>query len=98
LLEHYPCNNQDELNARERHYIQTINCINRNIPSRTIKEYYLDKKDAFKHYYQKIKNNDRFKKKYECSCCGAYYTLNNKQHHVNSRKHRIKLLSNEYNI
>ena len=98
LLEYYPCNNQDELNARERYYIQTINCINRNIPSRTLKEYYIDKKDNFKKYYQKIKNNDRFKKRYECSCCGAYYTINNKRHHVNSNKHRLKLLSNEYNI
>jgi hypothetical protein len=98
LLEYCPCNSQDELDAKERFYIQSIDCINRNIPLRTMKEYYLDKKDNFKNYYQRIKDNDRFKKKYECSCCGAYYTLNNKTHHMKTNKHRIKILSNEYNI
>jgi len=93
LLEECPCENQDELDAKERYYIQSIECINKNIPSRTLKEYYQDKIDDFKDYYQTVKNNDRFKKRIECEC-GSYYTLNNKKHHFNTYKHQIKILSN----
>ena len=93
LLEEYPCNNQEELDTKERYYIQSINCVNKYIPSRTRKEYYVDKIDEFKDYYQKVKDNDRFKKKIECEC-GCHYTLNNKRHHINTFKHQIKLLSN----
>jgi hypothetical protein len=93
ILEECPCNNQDELDAKERFYIQSIDCVNKNVPSRTLKEYYQDKKDDFKHYYQSVKNNDRFKLKHKCEC-GADYTLNNKRHHLNTYKHQIKILSN----
>lgn len=32
LIENYPCNNRDELHARERYYIDTLTCINNNKP------------------------------------------------------------------
>eukprot|EP00952_Eustigmatos_sp_NYUAD-ZCMA_P014178 55557-Eustigmatos_ZCMA.PRE.1 len=35
LLENYPCETKDQLHARERHYIETTDNVNRNIPSRT---------------------------------------------------------------
>jgi hypothetical protein len=40
LIEAYPCNSKDELNAREGHYIRTVECINKNIAGRTITEWY----------------------------------------------------------
>lgn len=39
LLESYPCNNIDELNARERCWIEREDCVNKVIPGRTDKEY-----------------------------------------------------------
>jgi len=45
LLENYPCNNKQELHARERHYIQLLDCVNKCIPTRTAKE-------AHQVYYQ----------------------------------------------
>jgi hypothetical protein len=30
LIEHVPCKSRNELNTRERHFIQTIECVNRN--------------------------------------------------------------------
>ena len=39
LIESYPCNNIDELRARERYYIENNECINKCIPGRTKKEY-----------------------------------------------------------
>ena len=72
LLEAFSCNNQDELNQKEAYYIESTDCINKKIPGRTLKKYYQDKKDEFKNYYQRIKDNDRFKHKIECECCGFY--------------------------
>lgn len=40
LIENYPCKNKIDLYKRERYWIEkTDNCINKNIPSRSRKEY-----------------------------------------------------------
>lgn len=39
LLEEYPCNNKDQLHKKEREWIEKNVCVNKVIPSRTIKEY-----------------------------------------------------------
>ena len=55
LVENYPCNNKEELNRKEGEYIRNNDCVNRNIPGRTQKEYQQDNKD---------KISKRTKKKY----------------------------------
>jgi hypothetical protein len=40
LVENLSCQNKEELNARERFYIEINDCVNKNIPGRTMKEYY----------------------------------------------------------
>jgi len=35
LIESYPCSSKDELHQRERFYIQSMECVNKNIPCRT---------------------------------------------------------------
>jgi hypothetical protein len=45
LIEDCPCTRQDELHKRERFYIESINCVNKFIPSRTKKEYRVDNSD-----------------------------------------------------
>lgn len=39
LIELCPCGSKDELNARERFFIETIDCVNKKVPGRTHKEY-----------------------------------------------------------
>jgi len=55
LIENVPCNSKEELYKRERHYIETTNCVNKLIPGRTMAENYQDKKE---HYQQK--SHDRY--------------------------------------
>ena len=43
LLEKFPCSCKDELIQRERHYVETMDCVNRNVPGRTKQEYNRDK-------------------------------------------------------
>ena len=43
LIEKYPCEDKEELHAREGHYIKNTECINKNIMGRTDQEYYQDR-------------------------------------------------------
>ena len=47
LLEAYPCNSKDELNAREGHYIRTIECVNKITLGRTPQEHYQANREVF---------------------------------------------------
>ena len=73
LVEHFPCNSKEELLQRERFYIENNECVNRNIPTRTYKEYYNDYrvlnaeklKLYRKNYREKNKEKlDEYKKNY----------------------------------
>jgi hypothetical protein len=59
LVENCPCDTKDELFKRERHYIETLDCVNKNIPGRTKKEWYNENKDVkldrAKKYYTENK-------------------------------------------
>ena len=73
LVENYPCESNELLKRRERFYIENNECVNRNIPTRTYKEYWDDNKERLlvlkKEYRQK--NEDNLKLKYK-----DYYETN----------------------
>ncbi len=55
LLELVNASNIDELHARERHWIQSMPCVNKVIPGRTTVEYYIDNRGkllAYQTQYQ----------------------------------------------
>ena len=96
LIEEFEFEHLLELKQREQYYIlNSENVVNNNIPNRTMKEYYLDKKDKYAQRYQTNKNGDRYKKKYQCNC-GSTYTINNEKHHLNTEKHKKYILSIYY--
>ncbi len=69
LVENYPCNNRNELEAREGYFIKNNDCINKFIAGRTQKEYYEDNKDKrklkMKEYQQANKDKMKeYQKKY----------------------------------
>ena len=68
-VEEYPCNSKKELEIRERYHIDLLKpTLNKNIPTRTLKEYYKQNKDNFKEYYEQ--NKDKI---------AEYYNEYNKQ-------------------
>ena len=89
LIETVNANSNDELKAREKHYIQLLKCVNKNIPNRTHEEYLEYKKEYNKEYTEK--NKDRIKeydnKKYICSC-GSTCIYSQKVRHFASIKHQ----------
>ena len=48
LIENYPCNNKEELNIRERFYIENNDCINVRLPFETK----IEKKERNKKYWE----------------------------------------------
>ena len=84
LVEKYPCVDKYELQKKEREYIEGNICVNKHIPTRTIKEWRetykkryneyrkewnKNNKDKIKEYTEK--NKDKFKK-----YCKEYYEKN----------------------
>ena len=60
LVETISCSNKDELLARERYWIETQECVNKNIPGRTIQDWNIANKAYVKEYqreyYQRKKS------------------------------------------
>ena len=92
LIESYPCNTKDEKNAREAFYIQSMKCVNKNIPGRTSRQYYddnIEKRKAYGREYSKQYYKDNKETKLEkiiCEC-GSSYTRCNRSHHIRSINH-----------
>ena len=59
LIESYPCDDKMQLHARERHYIETLECINKIHPTRTSKEYRNDNKNIINQNNQKYYNEHK---------------------------------------
>jgi hypothetical protein len=65
LIEDYPSNNKYELEARERYHIENNICINKNVPTRTRKEWREINKEELKEKSKKYReiNKDELKEK-----------------------------------
>jgi hypothetical protein len=61
LLEEFPCETKDQLLARERYYIENNECVNKVVPTRTIKEYYQDNKDKLIDYQKQWREDNKDK-------------------------------------
>jgi len=76
LIKYFPCNCKEELDAEEAKHIKNNNCVNKQIPGRTVKEWRKDNKEKIaenkKQYYQD--NKEQVLKKTK------QYYQNNKEH------------------
>jgi len=101
LIEEYPCDNKDQLRAREGFYIRKQGTLNKVIIGRTKKEYTEDTKEQ-RHQYDKERrqNNIEFMLEKDrarrqivetCEICGVRYTKPNKSRHIKSKKHQTTI-------
>jgi predicted GIY-YIG superfamily endonuclease len=96
-IENYPCNDKTECLARERYWYERYNAnLNYQVPNRSKKEYYKDKKVELlekQNIYNKLNKEKISKKqnnKYNC-ICGGKYTNCHKSHHFKTLKHQTWL-------
>jgi hypothetical protein len=97
LLEDYPCDRKEQLHAREAEWIKKMDCVNKVIPGRTPKEYYIDNKDkisAHQKNYRQV-NKDKinaqreiYNKETNYCDCGGRYTLYHKSEHCKTLRHQ----------
>jgi hypothetical protein len=101
LVEEFPCENKMELNKREGYYIRTLECVNKQIPDRTQKEWIEDNKEKIKE--QKKQYNEANKEKFKE--INKKYREENKEYFKDKRKEwceknkdYYKQYSKEYNL
>ena len=58
LIENFPCNSKYELEAREAHFIRSFDCLNKNIPTRTYKQYCDDNAEKIKDNHKRYRENN----------------------------------------
>lgn len=92
--------NREELNARERHYIESLNCVNMFIPNRTQKEWIEINKDKIlqnkKEYYikNKVIITEKSKTKIHCDVCNCEVLKCNIAIHKRTSKHQNNMGNN----
>jgi len=101
LVELFPCESKEQLNAREGYYIRSNECVNKHIPGRTDKEYREDNKGVISERKKERYNDNkeersaRMKEYYKnnsektfCECGGAYVNTDTKNRHLKTQKHK----------
>jgi hypothetical protein len=63
LIEYFPCNTKEELLKRERYYIDQIECVNKQKPCRTQREYYEDNTVHIKEQRKAYRDANKASKK-----------------------------------
>jgi hypothetical protein len=96
-IENYPCDDKNDCLSRERYWYERYNAnLNHQVPNRSNKEYYKDKKVELlekQKIYNKLnkeKISKKQNKKYNC-ICGGKYTNCHKSHHLITLKHQTWL-------
>jgi hypothetical protein len=109
-IEKYPCKDENEARARERHWYEELQAtMNSQCPILYVgekkqykKDYYKKNKneinDRHKDYYirNKDKRKDYLQEKHQC-LCGGCYTTQHKSAHFKTKKHIQYIQENELN-
>ena len=68
LIEDYPCENKNQLERRERHFIETMECVNKNKPAQTkeehfeyMKQYEYNNKEKMNEYQHTYRQENKYK-------------------------------------
>ena len=103
LVEKFPCSDSSEGRERERYYIESNICVNKQMPNRTVEEtnkiYYQNNKVDILNQQAKYReaNRDliRAKAKAKVNCiCGAYIRRDSMAKHKRSVKHNTYIQDN----
>ena len=96
LVENFSCNNRKELTDREGYYIKNNECINKNIPGRTYKEWKLENIDNYKEYQKEYQKEYRKQKKEENRKANEKYILEIEKEIHNEHKQYMRNYMKKY--
>ena len=83
LIENVNCNSKDELHRRERYWIENMECVNKQIPTRTHAEYRETHQEQINNYNKKYYDDNRER---EILRNKVYYESNPEKMKENYRK------------
>jgi ribosome-interacting GTPase 1 len=93
LIESVNAQSIEELKRRERHYITTLKCINKQIPSRTKKEYDSDNRAKLSEYSNKYYHENKQVINQQVACdCGDYFSKSHRSRHMKSARHQQNIM------
>ena len=87
LVENYPCNSKDELHSKERFYIESNECVNKVIPTRTSKEWQKKNYQENKEKYAETMKQYREQNKEKLQEYFKQYREQNKDKIAENKKH-----------
>ena len=88
LLENVKAQSKNELYAREGFHIRNTKCVNKILAGGRSREEILERKRQYRiDNKEKIKEYIEMRKEKVICECGGNYTLNNKHHHMKTKKH-----------
>lgn len=98
LVENYPCSSKDELSARERHWIETLECVNKVVPTRTPEEYRSDNREKIseqnkKRYQDNYEWYDTYRKEHKDEIQDY-----NKEYYKQNKERIVDQVTNYYNL
>ena len=79
LVEAFPCENTEQLFAKEGEYVRNNRCVNKMIPNRTQKEY---------DDLHRVRINSWKRERVDC-VCGVSFTRTGRSNHVKTERHRF---------
>jgi len=88
LIENFPCETKDELHKRERYWIETMECVNKVVPTRTKKEYDKEYRKENREYIAEYKKEYRQENKEVIADYQKEYYEKNKEvlkEHINEK-------------
>eukprot|EP00732_Lithocolla_globosa_P001596 Lithocolla_globosa_v1_NODE_817_length_3237_cov_73.340981.p1 type:complete len:998 gc:universal NODE_817_length_3237_cov_73.340981:3077-84(-) len=85
LVENYPCNSKEELNAREAWYIKNNECVNKVVPGRTVQEYRIEEREKIANAQRKY----HLENKEKLNGYSKQYRLSNKDTLKEKKKARV---------
>ena len=88
LIEECPCDNKDQLHARERFHIESNDCVNKFIPGRSKKEYEEANKEKIKEYEEANKEKIKERKKVYRELNKEIINENAKQYYQENKEHK----------
>jgi len=100
LIENYPCNSKDELNAREGHFISTLDCVNKIHLGRTRAEHYQANKETIiakvklyaKTNRESVLEKSKIRGKIHITCeCGISHRSDGKSKHQATKLHKYNM-------
>ena len=103
LLEEFACENKNQLERRERYYIEITKCVNKIKPAQTkeerkehMQEYFQEHKEEQQKYQQKYQQEHKEKLTELTKCeCGGQYQYQAKSSHFKRLKHKNWLATHD---